>query len=159
MERSRLSVFIGSSSEALDVARAVENHLRREVDVTKWTEADWSAGSSFLEWLVGAVWEYDFALMILSPDDWGTSRDETFKIPRANVIFELGLFMGRLGRTRTFIVQEQGLRLPSDLWGIRTFRYERRRGLAADLSAPANDIITQIKSQGPFRGTSKDHSE
>ena len=74
MEKSRPSVFIGSSSEALDVARAVENHLQRETNATKWTEVNISSGTAVLEWLVGALWSYDFAVMVLSADDLGTSR-------------------------------------------------------------------------------------
>lgn len=159
MEKYRPSVFIGSSYEARDVARAVENHLQRETDATKWFDVNTTSGMTVIEWLIGAVWSYDFAVMILSPDDLGTSRNETFEISRDNVIFELGLFMGRLGRNRTFIVQDARLRLPSDLGAVHTFRYEKQSNMTTAVSVACNHIIEQIESQGPFRGISMDHDE
>jgi hypothetical protein len=49
----------------------------------------------------------------------------TSRVARNNVIFEIGLFIGGLGRERVFIVTPQNtgdFRIPSDLpYGIRTF--------------------------------------
>ena len=42
-------------------------------------------------------------MLVLTPDDWMSSRDVAAFGPRDNVIFELGLFMGHLGRSRTSI--------------------------------------------------------
>jgi len=159
MEKSRPSVFIGSSNEALDVARAVENHLAEETEATKWKDVNLPAGETVIEWLVDAVWNYDFAVMILSPDDLSTSRGDMFQVPRGNVIFELGLFMGRLGRNRTFMVKEKGLELPSDLHATHTFDYEKRDNRPPAVSVACNKVIEQIKKQGPFMGISRDHDE
>ncbi|MCT1526048.1 nucleotide-binding protein, partial [Sphingobacterium hotanense] len=51
-------------------------------------------------------------------DDITKSRLETSKSPRDNVIFEYGLFTGGIGSSRTFLVMEEGTKLPSDLNGI-----------------------------------------
>src|SRR5205814_2018115 len=46
--------------------------------------------------------------------------------PRDNVLFELGLFMGRLGRARTFLVHQSGvnIKIPTDLSGVTAAVYE-----------------------------------
>jgi CRP/FNR family cyclic AMP-dependent transcriptional regulator len=52
--------------------------------------------------------------------DTSESRGQSYASPRDNVLFELGLFMGRLGPKRVFIVHEAdvNLKLPADLAGI-----------------------------------------
>ena len=49
--------------------------------------------------------------------------------PRDNVLFELGLFMGRLGRSRTFVIRPRGesIKIPSDLAGLTTAIYDSNR--------------------------------
>jgi hypothetical protein len=87
-------------------------------------------------------------VLVLTPDDWTTSRGERALSPRDNVIFELGLFMGRLGRTRTFIVHQTGaqVKMPSDLAGVTTAQYDwpREDGSHADAVGAACDAIRQV---------------
>jgi len=102
------------------VAREVELQLQGVALTTIWKDDVFGLGSSTLDSLMRALDEYDFAIIILSPDDMIESRNKNYASPRDNVLFELGLFMGRLGPSRTFIVHEKGvdLKLPSDLAGI-----------------------------------------
>ena len=44
----------------------------------------------------------EFAVLVITPDDLRTKRETTSEVPRDNVVFELGLYMGRLGRTEPF---------------------------------------------------------
>src|SRR5436190_22238957 len=109
------TAFIGSSSEGLDVARVICEHLEHDAEFTMWNEDFFKTGSTFIETLVGAVSRFDFAILVLTPDDLVQSRDEPNFGPRDNAIFELGLFMGRLGRERTFAVhQREGVKMPTD---------------------------------------------
>lgn len=62
-----------------------------------------------------------FAIVLLTPDDVGTSKDETDDPkPRArqNVILELGYFLCGLGRERVCVLYKEGIELPSDIHGI-----------------------------------------
>ena len=62
-----------------------------------------------------------FALVLLTPDDVGALRENAANLqPRArqNVIFELGLFIGKLGRHRVCTLYKEPVELPSDYQGI-----------------------------------------
>ena len=54
-----------------------------------------------LQGLVEQVLKFDFAVLIMTPDDLTEKRGVSEMSPRDNVIFELGLFMGALGPART----------------------------------------------------------
>ncbi|MGH7453643.1 MAG: nucleotide-binding protein, partial [bacterium] len=115
------TLFIGSSSEGLEVARAIEYQLKDDGEVTIWNEGIFGLSLGTLESLVNAIERFDFAILVLTPDDLIVSRDISIQAPRDNVMFELGLFIGRLGRSRTFIVcdgDNKNMRLPSDLAGV-----------------------------------------
>lgn len=119
------SLFIGSSTEGVEFARAVRGRLEPDVEVSLWDEGFFNLGSTFIETLVNSLSRFDFAVLILTPDDLVSSRDNESFGPRDNVIFELGLFMGRLGRSRTFVVHadDPRLKIPTDLSGVNTAKY------------------------------------
>jgi hypothetical protein len=120
------SLFVGSSSEGLAFARAVRSLLAADAEVTLWNEGFFSLGSTFIETLINALPRFDFAVLALTPDDLTQSRNDEAFSPRDNVIFELGLFMGRLGRSRTFILHQSGekVKIPTDLAGVTTALYD-----------------------------------
>ncbi|HEY4327986.1 MAG TPA: nucleotide-binding protein [Mucilaginibacter sp.] len=62
----------------------------------------------------------DFAIVILTDDDFGKARKDDSLNPRArqNVILELGYFIGKLGRNRVCPLYSKGVELPSDLYGL-----------------------------------------
>ena len=65
--------------------------------------------------------EAGFAIILLTPDDVGASKDETDNPkPRArqNVVLELGYFWGKLGRGRVCVLHKGGVELPSDMQGL-----------------------------------------
>lgn len=146
------SVFIGSSKEGLDVARAVELQLQDDATTTIWKDGVFGLGSGTLESLMKVLEQFDFAVMVLSPDDLSETRGQSFASPRDNVIFELGLFMGRLGRSRVFVVRDEddNLKLPSDLAGIAVSSYRKREdgNITAALSPPSTLIIKAIQALG-----------
>lgn len=129
IEERRPSVFIGSSAEGLPIAKAIQANLDHAVESVIWSQGLFGLGGGTLESLFENLNQFDFAVLVLTPDDLTTSRAETSKSPRDNVLFELGLFMGAIGRLRTFIVHERlaPLKLPSDLAGVTAATFERHR--------------------------------
>ena len=62
-----------------------------------------------------------FAFILLTPDDKGCKGgQENNLLPRArqNVVFEFGLFVGKLGRNRVCCLYTGNVELPSDLHGL-----------------------------------------
>ncbi|MVM37184.1 hypothetical protein GO730_05250 [Spirosoma sp. HMF3257] len=79
-------------------------------------------GRTIIEKFESITSDIGFAIVILSGDDLGKAKGENesdYK-PRArqNVIFELGYFIGRLGRSKVAPLYEEGVELPNDLSGI-----------------------------------------
>lgn len=136
-------IFIGSSSEGLKIAEYVKSILMRDFEVCLWTDEIFKYNDSFLDTLLKASSLFDFGIMIATKDDYNTSRNISFDTPRDNIIFEFGLFLGRLGPSRTFVVQEKGAKLPSDLLGISVPQFESCENLRQSISL--NKEIDVIK--------------
>jgi len=152
-------VFVGSSSENLKLAYAVQENLERDADITVWTQGVFSLSRSNLEALSEALPRFKAGIFILAPDDLAVVRDQTSLLARDNVVFELGLFIGALGRECTFIVLPRGVadfRLPSDLLGIGGADYDPTRSDGNWLAAlgPACNKIRKALVQCGLGGVS-----
>lgn len=122
--RSRPEVFIGCSVEGLRVAKVIQLALEHSTHSVIWHQGVFGLSQGTLESLVAAVHGFQYAVLVLTPDDLVVKREETRAAARDNVLFELGLFMGALGRDRTFIVCERSVSLPTDLAGVTPAVYE-----------------------------------
>jgi predicted nucleotide-binding protein len=135
-------VFVGSSKEGLEIARAVQAQLSEsdESEVDVWNEAPFGLTSGTLESLVQVLNMFEFAVLVLSPDDLTVSHGVAQNSARDNVLIELGLFIGRLGRGRTFVLyaKDSGVKIPSDLAGVEL----------ADFSMP-DDPSRLLSAVGP----------
>jgi len=130
----RPTLFIGSSRTSLPAAQALKAGLSGIVDATVWSDlVDFqSPGALFPALLLQQPEKFDFAVMILGPDDRILTDEGTFNVPRDNVIFELGLFMAHLGPERTFMVAPGGdtkVKILSDLSGMVRMEYEPPSGM------------------------------
>ena len=124
----RPRIFLGSSGQQEKLLRALTRGLEDVADVDPWTTV-FNPGVSTLDRLVELTGEVDFAAFIFGQDDWttrGTSPDPASgeASPRDNVVFEAGLFGGALGMRRTFILHADGAKLPTDLLGLTSVRYD-----------------------------------
>ena len=97
MAERRPSVFIGSSAEGLAVAEAIQVNLDRACEVVPWSQGLFGLSGGTLETLVDRAQEFDFAALVLTPDDMVHSRGNDQQSPRDNVVLELGLFIGGAG--------------------------------------------------------------
>jgi predicted nucleotide-binding protein len=78
-------------------------------------------GRTIIEKFEAHAADVQCAVVILTADDVASSKanleQKEFRA-RQNVILELGYFVGRLGRERTFALAEHGVSLPSDVHGV-----------------------------------------
>lgn len=154
--RKEIRVFLISSSEALGVARIIQNALSRDFLVIPWTDGVFKVTNYPLQNLEDELEKCDFAIAVAHADDLTESRGKDWPIPRDNVIFELGLFMGRLNRQRAILMEprEGKVKLPSDLAGVTTIAYRYVPGEdAVALMGPAcNELRDHINRLGAFNG-------
>lgn len=155
--RERVRLFIICSVESLPIARAVQNAFEHDpFHVVIWTDGVFKVASYSLQSLEDEVDRSDFAIAIAHADDLTKVRGADWPTPRDNVIFELGLFMGRLGRARAILMEprEEKVKLPSDLAGITTipYHFERIEDAAASLGPACNRLRDHMNALGANNG-------
>ena len=121
-------IFLGSSGKQTKLLQSVGRGLAEVADVEPWTGV-FNPGVSTLDRLVELTHQVDFAAFVFAQDDWtmkGASPDDASgeASPRDNVVFEAGLFGGAIGIRRTFILHANGAKLPTDLLGLTSVRYD-----------------------------------
>lgn len=65
--------------------------------------------------------DVDYAVILFTPDDVGRKADQASKEQmraRQNVVFELGFFIGKLGREKVCLLYKTDTEIPSDLHGV-----------------------------------------
>lgn len=147
-------LFVGCSTESLPVAQAIQTALAHDpIEVKVWTDDTFEASDFPIVSLERELSKVDFAILLLSPDDKVISRDTTIDAPRDNIVFELGLFMGALGHSRTFLVYPYGIdiKIPTDLAGITPLTYEQRPQceFSSAIAPACNQLRTLVLKAGP----------
>lgn len=123
-------VYIGSSTETLPIARALQANLADDAEVRIWDQDLHREGSSVLEDLLRFTEDFDYAVFIWAGEDELISRGATYDSPRDNVIFEAGLFYSALKRERVVLLLEKLIdgnnpKIPTDLAGINQIKFSR----------------------------------
>jgi tetratricopeptide (TPR) repeat protein len=98
---------------------------------------------------MNALVNTDFGLFIFAPDDILKLREKENKTVRDNVVFELGLFLGYLGKDRCFILvpdNRKGFRIPTDLAELTPAEYETNRK-DGNLQAATGPGCTSIRER------------
>jgi hypothetical protein len=122
-------LFIGSSTEGKKIAETLKHKI--EIENGDWIECDiWDEGKIFelnksaLDALVKASRKYDYGILVATKDDILKSRGLDHLVPRDNVMFEMGMFLGSLGLTRAFLLVEKRSKLPTDYNGITVPKFD-----------------------------------
>lgn len=146
------NVFIGSSTENSLNALALQQGLNPYAQVKVWNQGVFKPNRGYLESLLNELSESDFGVFVFAPDDLLKIREKEYEVVRDNVLFELGLFMGRLGRDRAFFVvpaNDEALKLPSDLLGVSSISFEAdSKSIEAAMGPASFSIIKAIQAFG-----------
>jgi hypothetical protein len=123
----KLRVFIGSASEDLNIANTIKNELQPEFECVVWDEKGvFKLSKTPLSSILEQIDDFDVGIFVFGAHDAVTSRGITSTAARDNVIFEHGLFAGRLGPERALVVRDDtaNLKWPSDLKGFTPVFYD-----------------------------------
>lgn len=147
-------IFIASSTDNITLAYAAQEALEYDVESTVWNQGTFVLSRTAMSSLLDELNESDFGLFVFAPSDVTEIKDNKKHTVRDNVVFELGLFIGRLGPERCFILTPrdvEDLHLPTDLTGITmaTYNPDRQDGnMVAALGPACNKIRIAISRQG-----------
>lgn len=143
------TVFLGSSGECLPFARSLKEALAPELEVVLWSDQIFELGEDTLTSLLKFVSVFDFGIFVLSDDDLVTSKRLRSAAPRDNVVFELGMFMGALGRRRALPVvlgpRKGKLKTPTDLLGNTEMRLPLSKGGDVDTNE-LREAVAQLRN-------------
>ena len=146
-------VFVASSVEGLNVAYPIQVNLQHDADLTIWSQGVFSLSETSLDSIINALDASDFGVFVFSPDDETKMRGNVSDAVRDNVLFELGLFVGRIGKRRCFIVMPDNvnLHIPTDLIGVTPATYSGERDISeisASLGPACHAIREEMKKHG-----------
>jgi len=115
---ARADLFLGYSSASKEAARAVKEYLQTlGVRVLDW-QTDFIPGRTILEQIEQAAARSIGGVFLFTKDDDLADANGTKQgVPRDNVVFEAGYFVGLKGKHNVLIVRETGSKLPADLGG------------------------------------------
>jgi predicted nucleotide-binding protein len=162
MPAPKPKLFVGSSSEAKEIARKFCGALNDIATTVLWDKApEFEPTKCTLAGIFKAIDEYDFGLFILTPDDHIVSRGVKGSCARDNVILELGCFLGKLGADRTFAVTQEThakaknkkIKIISDLDGIHIphFSVTNKHEILSSIDAAVQKIRDKISEVGRIR--------
>jgi hypothetical protein len=150
-------IFIGSSSEALNMAQHVADVIKKAelgMEPVIWTQNVFKPGMTLLETIESIPFDYHAAALVWSPDVFcRRGKKRGFSAPVANVVFEYGYLAARLTRKRVAICKFGNVEIPSDLQGVKSIQFSGFDSQDASPSPldddPGNNTLVEWLDQLP----------
>lgn len=143
MTNLKPKIFIGSSLAGYTIAEKVKINLSLVADCFLWQEPEvWETNKSTFDNLIRMSNYFDFGVFIATSDDLTLTNEKLVIEPRDNVILEMALFLGAMGHNKSFLLVEEGVKLPSDFNGIFMPRFDRNKD--ASILAACNEYKAKI---------------
>ncbi len=137
-------IFVGSSGTGLPIAELVQKELAAYGDAYLWTQGDlWNPNESTFDNLLRMSGFFDFGVFVATADDYTiTSKKEVNYEARDNVLLEMAMFVGALGKRKAFMLVEKNVDKPSDFHGIYmpTFDKDDPDSILASVKEIGNQI-------------------
>jgi hypothetical protein len=114
----RRDVFLGYSSASESVAQEIKRFLMSlGAKVLDW-QTDFIPGRTILDQIEqAAVRSVGGIFLFTKDDDLADHGQVDLAVPRDNVVFEAGYFIGLKGKRNVLIIRETGSKMPADLGG------------------------------------------
>lgn len=114
----RRDVFLGYSSASELTAGAVKRYLQSlGAKVLDW-QTDFIPGRTILDQIeMAAARSVGGIFLFTKDDDLADKGQQEVAVPRDNVVFEAGYFIGLKGKHNVLIIRESGSKMPADLGG------------------------------------------
>jgi predicted nucleotide-binding protein len=144
-DSSKRKIFIGSSKEGLNVARKIKASLKYDAHVDTWADGLFDKpGQAYIEVLENILKNYEYGIFVFTPDDKVFSRGLISQMPRDNVIFEYGMFLGKHTRKKAFFIVPRGvdIKIMTDVLGITSLDYDPTN---SNLQSAVSDACDQIR--------------
>lgn len=153
--RSVVFIVHGHDTKLLkDVALTVERLTGEEAVIL---HEQPNRGRTIIEKFECHASDAGFVVVLATADDLGQAKDakEMQSRARQNVVFELGYFIGALGRNRVTVLHDQEVELPSDMAGVlyipNDSSGEWRLKLAEEMRAAGLDVDANgLEQNGPL---------
>jgi predicted nucleotide-binding protein len=109
-------------------------------------------GRTIIEKFVDCAQEVGFAVVLLTPDDLGgeATADAQKSRARLNAVFELGYFVGSLGRGRACLLRKGEVEIPSDLYGVVYTTMDFGNGWKIELARELKDAGFEFDPEKVF---------
>lgn len=138
-------IFIGSSSESLEIAKIIKIFFSKDYECVIWTDSFFELNQNTYDNLCKKALAFDYAIFVGGIDDAVLRiRDKTDKLAiRDNIYFEYGLYVGTLSKERIFFLVNEKVSIASDFLGVTLLYYKESNDIENHCKSIKNKIVEE----------------